>query len=1784
MSDLFSNIAHQIQDIYEKYDGNTDAATKIMSENPEINEKLTLLGEAGIQIAHGFIPPELVTNGIINEDAVKQYIVTTREIVDPDFGKFGGHDWLMGLNKDSSTDIKLTNEEILNLSPNIHAETLNKTVELSDKSFVKDSDGNFIHSVEKFEGDSFRFEMDGKSYTGLDLYRVKLEMTDGKNGYLLFTADNTGKFQLNLDALLNGRDLSDPKSQNLSCDGPGVERYLPSLDITTKWEKLPSESEDAFKDRIDDFKTRYEEAASKSYDNFYERIADSDSIRQGNIADRKAEAQESADKDFVYMDTASTYRNILKAEVIRASDKLKNLIAGEGGFNDIVKNKEGDWQERKEAVIKEIASSAQDVFVKSLERTSCTDNIKPLNDYRSYSNVTVYDLTGPTENGKPMFENWGKEETVPQMMEAWKGMVDDRNSQKHDLTSDVNPMRYDEAATYEKIFNERDGWQPLSARDKIVTIVSHLSVRTTPVFTPPSTQILPKQITYVKEVCVPYIKEAVEKYNADKEPDMQVSFNEEKGVLEGNKDSIKELTDPDSEFGKDQMALEEFIAFPFTMDEKDEKQKVDMSEEDKGEVRSVVTFTKDLVLEGKSIDGYSAKDLLENNRMEESEEDSPTSDNDDYINNQTEGTSTQDEDETEKEFDSQDDEDGADFYPITAPIVKEDGTAIQSRAGGMIGKTTPTGRAMMFGVALAQIGMFGPFGLLALGLAIGTTVEATVAKNKAQKESADLELVKQDGTLIKYIKNPTEKVMLTAVNQNPVAILNIVAPTEKTMIRAFAKDGTLAAKVDSGVLTEKAMISAVTNSPDTVKDLSQDKVTKNVSEAAETARDRQVGTVTKDVENIKNFNNPCVEAKQIVVDKRPDLAVKYLDGKLTDDQQVSIVSKNPKLATDMKVVSQLAQSKLISMDSENYKLIKNPSHQTKMELVSQNGLDIRMIARPDEGIMRAAIRENPNAVTGIKNPPESIVKEALGRNGMIAERLDKSVLTKDALIAAVKNAPDIENSANIDKSLITDDVKNAAKEARTQQCASVAKDPSSIADMNNPSKAARTLAIEKDPDAAAKEIKNPTKEEKLAIVEKSPSSAVHFEKQGQTVQSKLAENIDNYRFIKEPTLQTKVEYVERFPEKIKDVFGDNPPKSTVKSIVMNDPSNLKYIDKPDRDLIEGAINKDAKAVALNVKPGVLGEDHKIMIAGKAGAMIGTVAMKEGGLPEHAVRVAMTGQARISGKTALNIVFSGLTPEQCKTAIDNDPKATEKIIREAVRYDPSAISAVRDTELRANLINENPPLIVALNENGITPTESEIKSVAWKLDPEDESRLGYDVKQQLEEVKDTIVESVCGSSEEIPVDDGDERPMPESIPFEEEDALNYGYFTDEENSYEKKETVPEKQIMDEGTSADKGNTANNEQSIVENVPADEEDPIGDEQPTEKNDFNNSSLVEGNEQTDSQVITKKEDDAAVDIAGSVAGTPVTKPEEESENPLPEVEADNKSSTMSKEDGMESEDVAEDTVSDAQRDALESETESEARSAMERQSEENNTPESTPSNDGENTEVDVSDSLPTTEDFYNAATSYEDKDSLNDFISNLSEKFSDLDENETVAGFNDVLDSLHDMVDMFLNNSNGMDDQTFALAFQDICDAASQIFNDNGIVNGETDKPYDTSDIMDITMDSLKEDHQGDDATLDRLNGLQDIIDENTPVMQEDVSAPEAVEAQTASDAEIDTATKTAIDEAATNTGEQDFITQDKLNDLAKNMMAGGVDAPDSAKEVATNTADELIQRDWDVDVTS
>lgn len=1828
MSDLFSNVIQKIDEIHDKYGDSPSAETMMMDRNPELDKVLTLANEAGLQIASGFIPPELVTTGLMNEDALKQYTVSTRENVDPDYGKFGGHDWLSGLDRNPSTNIKLTNEEILGLLPSIIPESTRKITMLSEKSFVKDADGNFKHSVEKFPGDEFKMDVDGREYTGLDIYRIKIEMKDGHNGYLMFSADNTGRTLLGYDGNITGKDITDEKGVGLNVDGPAAERYMPSLDVTNTWEKSPNESDDAFKDRIDDFKEKYDEARSEAFGKWLDRCEASDAVRQENIAGWKAETNAIISKDDVYLSTARIYENIHGVEFEKACDRIKNLITGEGGYNDTVTQKAEGWVDEKDSIVKDIASAAQDMYKAHKEKTDCMDAVSPLENYRSMANSLQ-----EREDTYSVVINKGRpaEETFPQMMEHFDELVKINESRRHDYTTNANPMRYDEALKFEQMANERDGWKPLTIRDKVVETISRMSVRTTTYPSPSADQILPKETQFVKDVCVPYIRNAVEKFNADREPDMHVSFNEETGRLEGNADSIKELTIPDSEYGT-HMDIEEFIAFPFTMDEKGEKQKVEMSQESKSEVKSVVLFTRDMVQGGRSIDGYSAKDLIAGKRTEDNGDGETIidvyywkPDVPDKGNGTTDKTTTSSDtsptDTGNKDKTDDDDDDGEDGYdgyvvPIMSPITREDGTPIMNGYGRM---STPQSRALMFGMGLLQLGMLGPFGFITLGIAAGAMVDAYVTKNRQQKENADLELVKQDGSLIKYIERPSEKVMLTAINQNPAAILHISDPTEKAMIRAFGKDGTLAAKVDPYILTEKGMISAVTNAPDIIDDLPADKVTPNVRDAANMAADRQKAFVTEDPENIKHLNNPCSEARQIVIDKRPDLAVKYLDGKLSDDQQVDIVGRRPDLAKDMKEIGQPAQSRLIAMDDANYRLIGTPTKQTQAELVEKNGLNVRMVNNPDMDIMKTAINQNPLAIFGIRKPSEEIIKTALSKDGMIAERLDKNLLTKEAMTEAVKNAPDLENSRIIDKSLITDEIKAAAKEARAEQCSAIEKDPNSIADMKNPCKDARNLAIEKDPQAAAKGITNPTKEEKLAIIEKDPSAAVHL-KQDQTVQSKLAERIDGYRYIKEPTVATKVQYTSRFPEMLQTVYDGNPPASVVKDIVEKDPSAIKYVESADWDTISNAITKDAKAVAFNAKPGILADDHKIIIVSRTAEALKAPAVREGGIPEQAAKAAMTGHDNVSGKEALSLIFDGLTPEQSRTIIGNDEAKTEKFAKYAVWQDRTAVTEIKDPDMRLAVIREIPSAIAALDEAGITPADDEVKAIIGRLGRDDMDSLSHETyerykAEEAEILKEDPPEPM--NEEDLPdLDDDDDFPVPEEKE-DEEDPTTPEEKEDEEDpttpedmddknpsttdGEEEKESIDGERGTDGKADTDDGNPAKDtivgekdgtdapdggkaaddgeETPITDNgktefsdgggKPITADPSVDGEQPDEDtNDSDRIPLTEDDEQNPKAAMAKKETNAAIDVAGAGGAIYTGTQDKKEESPVAQEDEslktpeDTETTPLTGEE-MESSKVAEDTVSDAEREALETATQEKATEAMEGQMKADGAETDTGTDSATDDGADVTDLLPSTEDFYDAATSYEDKDSLENFISNLSEAFSGLEGEDAAVGFLDVLDSIKNMTEMYMDDGNGMSDVTFASAFQDICDAAAQIFKDGGILDNDTDTPYDTSDIMDMVMNDVRDDMSGDQTALDRLDGLQDIIDKTNPVTADDGPVSDGAEANAATQKAVDAAKDSIITDMTSDNDQSELITQDQLDALAQQMTANGttVDEPDN-----------------------
>lgn len=275
-------------------------------------------------------------------------------------------------------------------------------------------------------------------------------------------------------------------------------------------------------------------------------------------------------------------------------------------------------------------------------------------------------------------------------------------------------------------------------------------------------------------------------------------------------------------------------------------------------------------------------------------------------------------------------------------------------------------------------------------------------------EDKQIATVKEDGSAIKYIKKPSEKVQLEAVNTDGTAIRYIENPIEEVQLAALRS--TSHGHFRNPYTTQVA--ECIKNPSDYVK---------------------QLISVIEDVENIKNIKNPSQEIQLVAIDKSK-YAIKYIDNPCKAAQLRSLygsfradtynyinnpceeakelaIIHYPFIIKDMEGQSedlQLLALERVNKEEEGtrtwaksdiFKYFKNPTDKVKLEALKYNGLVIQYIENPTEEMKLLAVKENGNALKYIKNPSEKIQLEAVKTDGEAIQYIENP--TEEMKLAAV---------------------------------------------------------------------------------------------------------------------------------------------------------------------------------------------------------------------------------------------------------------------------------------------------------------------------------------------------------------------------------------------------------------------------------------------------------------------------------------------------------------------------------------------------------------------------------------------------------------------------------------------------------------------------------------------------------------------------------------------------------------------------------------------------------------
>mgnify|MGYP005924139241 CR=1 FL=1 len=229
---------------------------------------------------------------------------------------------------------------------------------------------------------------------------------------------------------------------------------------------------------------------------------------------------------------------------------------------------------------------------------------------------------------------------------------------------------------------------------------------------------------------------------------------------------------------------------------------------------------------------------------------------------------------------------------------------------------------------------------------------------KNPSEQVQLAAVKQDGRSIQYIKNPSEQMQLAAVEQNGEAIRYIKTPPEQVQLAAVKQNCYAIQYIDNP--SEEAQLAAVK------KDWYAIQYIDNPSEEA------QLAAVKKDGRAIKYIHNPSEQVQLAAVEENY-WVIQYINNP-SEQVQLAAVKKDGRAIVDIKNPSEQVQLAAVNQDCRWIRFITNPSEQVQLAAVNQDCRWIRFITNPSEQVQLAAVNQYLGSIEYIRNPYPSVIK------------------------------------------------------------------------------------------------------------------------------------------------------------------------------------------------------------------------------------------------------------------------------------------------------------------------------------------------------------------------------------------------------------------------------------------------------------------------------------------------------------------------------------------------------------------------------------------------------------------------------------------------------------------------------------------------------------------------------------------------------------------------------------------------------------------------------------------
>jgi len=225
-------------------------------------------------------------------------------------------------------------------------------------------------------------------------------------------------------------------------------------------------------------------------------------------------------------------------------------------------------------------------------------------------------------------------------------------------------------------------------------------------------------------------------------------------------------------------------------------------------------------------------------------------------------------------------------------------------------------------------------------------------------ESITLDALGRNGEIIKYIENPSQRMINKAIQETPQAIRYIKNPSEKLQILAIEQDAYALTYIKNP--SEKVQLLAMENDPNVIEVI--DNPSEEVQEMA----------IDFSAYLIKYIKNPSEKIKQMAVQSRGD-TIQFIKNPSEEVQQIA-VSQDGTVIRLIKNPSDKVQWYAVKDSPFVIKYIKNPSEKIQKLAVETDGNAIKHIQNASEEIKILAVKQNGNAIQFIKNPSEEIKK------------------------------------------------------------------------------------------------------------------------------------------------------------------------------------------------------------------------------------------------------------------------------------------------------------------------------------------------------------------------------------------------------------------------------------------------------------------------------------------------------------------------------------------------------------------------------------------------------------------------------------------------------------------------------------------------------------------------------------------------------------------------------------------------------------------------------------------